>query len=147
MWFDPAVEKLRLTFTGVFLQGRCNKENFQENALRKTQTASGQLLATQRKGCLQTFPCTCYNFFPRSLSLTSQQALLCCRLSCWCHSSPNPSDPICCLPSPASRCLEHSPDPVQSCLSSLRQHNNSPNKKQGNVSGQGQTVAQKEGAG
>lgn len=137
MLFDPGAEKLRLTFTVVFavftlspfLQGRWNKEDLQENALIKTPKASGQLRATQRKGWLQTFPCICYIFFPPSLNLTSQQVLLCCRLSCWCHSSLNPSDLICCLPSLPSCCLEHSPDPVQSCLSSLRQHNNSPDKK------------------
>lgn len=35
------------------------------------------------------------------------------------------------LPPLASCCLKHSPDPVKSCLISLRQHNNSPGKKVG----------------
>lgn len=122
-------EAARLTNTGafdlfcffsLFLWGRCSGENLQvfqsseipQNGLMSSPSHLEERMASDLSSS-HNLPSTHYsNLGTRS-----------CSAVYWaqCPTSPNLSLPSC--------CLRHSPDPVQSCLSSLRQQNHSPDKK------------------
>lgn len=121
-------------FLSPFLSGRCNRENFQESVLRDISKCFRSAPSYIEENMVSD-PLFSFHSLPllsSFLTLTLVSGSLCCGFHCCCHSRTNPSDSICSYcPSLASCCLEHSPDPVQSCLISLRQHNNSPGKKIG----------------
>lgn len=107
-------------FFSLFLWGRCNGENLQvfqpseipPNGLMSSPSHLEERMASDLSSShhLPSIP------YP-SLGTRSCSAVDWAR----CPTSPNLSLPSC--------CLRHSPDPVQSCLGSLRQRNNSPDKK------------------